>query len=389
MKLERLDSFIMRIIKIFDTTLRDGEQAPGNSLTVEEKIEVARALEEMGVDIIEAGFPIASSGDFEAVEKISETVRSCTVAGLARCSVKDIEAAYGALKRAVSPRIHVFIATSPVHMEYKLRKTPEQVIAIAEESVKMARSLVGDVEFSAEDALRSDPEFLVEIYRAAVLAGATTLNIPDTVGYSAPEEYARLVAHLKEEINDEDIVLSTHCHNDLGMAVANSLAGVRAGAGQVECAVAGVGERAGNASLEEVVMAMRTRADYYGAETHVRPRLIGPTARLVSERMGFEIHRNKPIVGRNVFAHESGIHQDGVLKRRETYEIMNPSDVGWEGETLVLGKHSGRNALRSVLSEFSWSGDEEAFEKIFERMKEMADRRKGISVDDLKKLFSI
>lgn len=377
----------MRTIKIFDTTLRDGEQAPGNSLTVEEKVEIAKALDDLGVDIIEAGFPIASAGDLQAVQNISQVVRGCSVAGLARCSRKDIEAVYQVLRDAVSPRIHVFIATSPIHMEYKLRKSPDEVIELAEESVRLARKYVSDVEFSAEDALRSDPKFLAQVYRVVVHAGATTLNIPDTVGYTTPREYGELVSYLKEEINDDDVIFSTHCHNDLGMAVANSLAGVEAGAGQVECTVLGTGERAGNASLEEVVMALKTRRDYYHADTKVRSENIGKVACLVSKRMNFEIHKNKPVVGRNVFAHESGIHQDGVIKYRETYEIMNPRDVGWKGESIVLGKHSGRRALKKTLDDVGWKGSEAVFENIFAAMKELADRRKVIDYNDLVKLI--
>ncbi len=378
----------MRHIAIFDTTLRDGEQAPGNSLTVPEKVEVAQALERLGVDIIEAGFPIASAGDLEAVQMISGVVRRASIAALARCNKKDIDAAYEGVRDAVAPRIHVFIATSPVHMKHKLRKTPNEVLELAEESVRYARSLVPDIEFSAEDALRSEPKFLAEIYRRAVRAGARTVNIPDTVGYTTPKEYYDLVAYLREEIGNPDVVLSTHCHNDLGMAVANSLAGVEAGAGQIECTIAGIGERAGNAALEEVVMALRTRADYYQAQTRIETSRIGETARLVSGKMHFDIHRNKPILGKNVFAHESGIHQDGVIKHRATYEIMNPEEVGWEGDTIILGKHSGRRALAHVLEEIGWQGSEEAFEKIFTGMKEMADRRKVVSYNDLVKLIN-
>src|SRR6187399_2722154 len=335
-----------RPIVIFDTTLRDGEQSPGCSMNKAEKLEVAQALVDLGVDIIEAGFPIASPDDFEAVREIASNIRGSTICGLARCNEQDIDRAWEALKLAKQPRIHVFLATSAIHREFKLKMTREEIVARAVAGVKRAVSYCDDVEFSPEDAARTERDFLCQVVEAAIAAGATTVNIPDTVGYATPQEYGSTIALLKNRVpNIDKAVISTHCHNDLGLAVANSLAAVENGAGQIECTINGIGERAGNCSLEEVVMAMRTRADFYHCSTRiVTPRLV-PTSRLVTSITGMQVQRNKAIVGRNAFAHEAGIHQDGMLKERRTYEIMSPEDVGFKATDLVLGKHSGRAAL--------------------------------------------
>ena len=318
-----------RHIRIFDTTLRDGEQSPGASMNLAEKLEVAQALVDLGVDIIEAGFPIASTGDFEAVREISANIRGATICGLARCNDKDIDRAWEALKQAISPRIHVFLATSAIHREFKLRMTTEEIIERAVAGVKRATSYCDDVEFSPEDAVRTEPDFLCRVVERAIEAGATTVNIPDTVGYATPDHMHRVIRNLIERVpNIDKAVVSMHCHNDLGLAVANSLAGVEAGAGQIECTINGIGERAGNCSLEEVVMAIRTRADHYHCQTGINTQRLVPTSRLVSAITGMQVQRNKAIVGRNAFAHESGIHQDGMLKEPTTYEIMRPEDVG-------------------------------------------------------------
>ncbi|NLE36961.1 MAG: 2-isopropylmalate synthase, partial [Pirellulaceae bacterium] len=335
-----------RNIIIFDTTLRDGEQSPGASMNLPEKLEIAQALIELGVDVIEAGFPIVSPGDFEAVREVAKIAGHTTVCGLARCRDADIDKAWGALRFAQRPRIHVFLATSAIHREHKLRMDKSEIIRRAIEGVRRAAGYCRDVEFSPEDASRTELDFLCEVTEAAIDAGATTINIPDTVGYATPDDMRRVITALRERVpNIDRAVLSVHCHNDLGMAVANSLAAVRAGAGQVECTINGIGERAGNCSLEEVVMSLRTRHDYYNADTRVVSRRLVPTSRLVSSVTGIEVQRNKAIVGQNAFAHEAGIHQDGMLKERSTYEIMRPEDVGFAKTDLVLGKHSGRAAL--------------------------------------------
>lgn len=374
---------------IFDTTLRDGEQSPGASMTKEEKIRIAKALERMQVDIIEAGFPIASLGDFEAVQAVARTIKDSTVCGLARALDKDIDRAGEALREANAARIHTFIATSPIHMERKLRMNPDQVVEQAVHAVRRARQYTDDVEFSAEDAGRSDLDFLCRIFEAVIEAGATTLNVPDTVGYNLPEQFGETIRQLREKMpNADKAVFSVHCHNDLGLAVANSLAAVTSGARQVECTINGLGERAGNASLEEVVMAVKTRRDVFHCNVdHIDTTQIVPTSRLVSGITGFPVQPNKAIVGANAFAHESGIHQDGVLKHRETYEIMRAEDVGWSANRMVLGKHSGRNAFKSRLAELDIEFDsEEALNDAFVRFKELADKKHEIYDEDLQAL---
>ena len=371
---------------IFDTTLRDGEQSPGASMTLEEKVRIAKVLEEMQVDIIEAGFPIASPGDFEAVKAVATAVKKSTVCGLARSLDVDIERAGEALKPAESSRIHTFIATSPIHMKEKLRMQPDDVLAQAIKSVKKARQYTDDVEFSAEDAGRSELDFLCRVVEAAIDAGASTINIPDTVGYNIPHQFGELIKQLLERVpNADKAIFSVHCHNDLGLAVGNSLASVLNGARQIECTINGLGERAGNASLEEVVMAVRTRQDVFDCDTNINTRIILPASRLVSSITGFPVQPNKAIVGKNAFAHESGIHQDGVLKSRETYEIMRAQDVGWSDNKIVLGKHSGRSALRSRLEEIGIKMDsEEALNAAFSRFKDVADRKHEIFDEDLR-----
>ena len=375
---------------IFDTTLRDGEQSPGASMTREEKVRIARALERLRVDVIEAGFPAASQGDFESVKAVAETVREARVCGLARANDEDVDRAGAAVKPAAAGRIHTFIATSPVHMEKKLRLTPDQVVERAVAAVKRARQHCDDVEFSPEDAGRSEPDFLCRIIEAAIDAGAGTINIPDTVGYNLPEQFAGLIRDLRQRIPNADrAVWSVHCHNDLGLAVANSLAAVQAGARQVECTINGLGERAGNAALEELVMALRTRQDEFACASRVETREILPTSRLVANITGFAVQPNKAIVGINAFAHESGIHQDGVLKHRETYEIMRAEDVGWGTNRMVLGKHSGRNAFRSRCEEiginFETAGQ---LNEAFQRFKELAEKKHEIFDEDLQALAS-
>ena len=370
---------------IFDTTLRDGEQSPGASMNKDEKVRIAKALERMRVDVIEAGFPIASQGDFEAVQAVARTVRESTVCGLARALDKDIDRAGEALREAASARIHTFIATSPIHMKKKLRMEPEQVIEQAVAAVKRARRYTDDVEFSPEDAGRSEPDFLCRVLEQVIEAGATTLNIPDTVGYSIPEQFGALIRTLIERIpNSDKAIFSVHCHNDLGLAVANSLAAVMNGARQVECTINGLGERAGNAALEEVVMAVRTRHDVFSCDTGLDTTQIVNCSRLVSGITGFPVQPNKAIVGANAFAHESGIHQDGVLKSRETYEIMQAQDVGWTQNRMVLGKHSGRNAFRARLAELGTVFEsEEELNAAFFRFKELADKKHEIFDEDL------
>ena len=375
---------------IFDTTLRDGEQSPGASMNRDEKVRIARALERLRVDVIEAGFPAASPGDFEAVQAVARSVSDSTVCGLARALDHDIDCAGEALKDAGRPRIHTFIATSPIHMERKLRMTPDQVVERAVEAVKRARRFTDDVEFSPEDAGRSEEDFLCRIIEAVIAAGATTINIPDTVGYTLPHEFGSLIARLRERIPNADrAIFSVHCHNDLGLAVANSLAAVLNGARQVECTINGLGERAGNAALEEVVMAVRTRQDVFPCDTGINTREIVPCSKLVSSITGFPVQPNKAIVGANAFAHESGIHQDGVLKHRETYEIMRAEDVGWGANRMVLGKHSGRNAFRTRMKELGIEFDsEEALNEAFARFKELADKKHEIFDEDLQALIS-
>ena len=375
---------------IFDTTLRDGEQSPGASMTQEEKIRIARQLERMNIDIIEAGFPAASNGDFKAVKAVADTIKDSTVCGLARAIKGDIDRAGEALKNANSARIHTFIATSPVHMEKKLRMSPDQVLEQAVKAVKWAREYTDNVEFSPEDAGRSNIDFLCHILEAVIKAGATTLNIPDTVGYTMPEQFGKLVQTLRERIpNSNKAIFSVHCHNDLGLAVANSLSAVMNGARQIECTVNGLGERAGNASLEEIVMAVRTRQDVFPCETLIDATHIVPASKLVSGITGFPVQPNKAIVGANAFAHEAGIHQDGVLKHRETYEIMRAEDVGWGANKLSLGKHSGRNAFRNRLAELGIELEsEEILNATFIRFKELADKKHDIFDEDLHALVS-
>jgi len=375
---------------IFDTTLRDGEQSPGAAMTQDAKLRIARSLERMRVDVIEAGFAAASPGDFAAVQAIAKTVTGSTICTLARANAGDIHKAGEALAPAVRRRIHTFIATSPIHMEKKLRMTPDQVVESAIGAVKLARQYTDDVEFSAEDAVRSEMDFLVRIFTAAIEAGATTINVPDTVGYSVPQQWGERMRQLIERVPGADqVVWSTHCHNDLGMAVANSLAAVLGGARQVECTINGLGERAGNASLEEIVMAVRTRSDFFGIDSNVDATQIVPTSRLVSNVTGYPVQPNKAIVGANAFAHESGIHQDGVLKHRETYEIMRAEDVGWAANRLTLGKLSGRNAFRARLQELGHSFKSEAeLAEVFARFKDLADKKHEIFDEDLQALVT-
>jgi 2-isopropylmalate synthase len=374
-----------RKIWIFDTTLRDGEQSPGATMTVEEKLGVADALVALGVDIIEAGFPAASPGDFEAVKLIAQRVKGSTVAGLARTNTNDIEQCARAIADAERPRIHTFIATSDIHLKHKLRMSREEVLERVEAMVKLARSFVEDVEFSAEDATRTDWAYLVEVFTRAIEAGATTLNVPDTVGYTTPKEYADLMAYLQEHVPGiDDVVISVHCHNDLGMGTANTLAAIAAGARQAEVTVNGIGERAGNTALEEVVMALTTRGDQFGgAYTNITSSRIVPTSRLISSITGLDVQVNKAIVGENAFAHEAGIHQDGMLKERTTYEIMNPADVGWEGTKLVLGKHSGRAGFKNALNELGLKLPDEEIHEAYLSFLALADKKKRVTAADL------
>ncbi len=375
---------------IFDTTLRDGEQSPGASMTKDEKVRIAKALERMRVDVIEAGFPIASPGDFEAVQAVARAVKDSTVCGLSRALEKDISRAGEALKDANSSRIHTFIATSPIHMKMKLRMEPDAVLEQAVQAVKIARRFTDNVEFSPEDAGRSETDFLCRVIEAVIDAGATTINIPDTVGYNLPNQFGSLINTLIERIpNSDKAIFSVHCHNDLGLAVANSLSAVQNGARQVECTINGLGERAGNAALEEIVMAVRTRQDLFDCDTELDTTQIMTCSRLVSGITGFPVQPNKAIVGANAFAHESGIHQDGVLKSRETYEIMRAQDVGWSENRIVLGKHSGRNALRSRLLELGIElHSEEELNEAFSRFKDLADKKHEIYDEDLQALVT-
>ena len=374
-------------IYLFDTTLRDGEQSPGVSLNVEEKLEIAGQLARLGVDVIEAGFPIASPGDFAAVKTIAENIKGPVIAGLCRATRGDIDRTWEAVKGAESPRIHTFLATSDIHLKYKLQKSREEVLLQAVEAVKYARKFCSDVEFSAEDASRSDLDFLAQVIEAVIEAGAGVINLPDTVGYAVPEEYGHFIRSVMERVpNIDRAIVSVHCHNDLGMAVANSLAAICNGARQVECAVNGIGERAGNASLEEIIMALYTRQAFYDKEININYNEIYRSSRLVSSLTGMEVQANKAIVGKNAFLHESGIHQDGVLKERSTYEIMSPELIGISSSNLVLGKHSGRHAFKERLEELGYRLGDEELEKAFLDFKELADKKKEVTNDDLEAL---
>jgi len=373
---------------IFDTTLRDGEQSPGASMNTAEKIEVARALAAMKVDVIEAGFPIASPGDFEAVSRVAAEVKGATVAGLARALEKDIVCAHEAVKAAERPRLHVFLATSKIHMEHKLKKAKEEIVRLAVEGVKLARNLCDDVEFSPEDASRTEPDFLCRVVEATIAAGATTVNIPDTVGYAVPEQFGALIATLRDRVpNIHKAVISVHCHNDLGLAVANSLAAVKAGARQVECTINGLGERAGNAALEEIVMNLKTRRDYFGADTGIVTQRLVPTSKLVASLTGIFVQRNKAIVGLNAFAHEAGIHQHGVLAHSACYEIMRPEDVGLQKSDIVIGKHSGHHAIGERAHELGYDLDGEQLARVVTEVKALADKKKQIFDDDLRTII--
>uniref|UniRef100_C6E526 2-isopropylmalate synthase n=1 Tax=Geobacter sp. (strain M21) TaxID=443144 RepID=C6E526_GEOSM len=374
-----------RTIKIFDTTLRDGEQSPGASMNIEEKLRLAKQLQKLNVDVIEAGFPIASEGDFEAVKKVAQTIKGPEIAGLCRSGFKDIDRAWEALKYAEEKgRIHTFIATSDIHMKYKLQMTPAQVLDNAIKGVKRARSYTANVEFSCEDAVRTDLKFLAEVVGAVIDAGASVVNIPDTVGYTIPFEYFNIIKYLKDNVkNIDDAIISVHCHNDLGLSVANSIAAVQAGAGQVECTINGIGERAGNCSLEEFVMAIRTRGDILPFKTNVVTDQLTPASRLLTQVTGIVVQQNKAIVGANAFAHEAGIHQHGMLMEKSTYEIMTPESVGLKASALVLGKHSGRHAFKKRLEELGHELDEEALNKAFTRFKALADLKKEVFDEDL------
>lgn len=371
-------------VVIFDTTLRDGEQAPGFSMNPEQKLRMAKQLERLGVDVIEAGFPIASEGDFEAVKKIAKEIRGVTIAGLARCKKEDIDRAWEALKYAKHPRIHVFIATSDIHLKYKLKMTREQVLDTAIQWVKYAKKFTNDVEFSAEDATRSDVDFLAQVFEAVIENGATTLNVPDTVGYAIPEEFGAMIRALFEKVpNIHKAVVSVHCHNDLGLAVANSVTAIQNGARQVECTINGIGERAGNAALEEIVMILKTRAERFGVVTGVNTTEIYRSSQLLCNITGVYVQRNKAIVGANAFAHEAGIHQDGVIKNPLTYEIMTPQSVGIPESVLILGKHSGRHALGKRLEELGYKLSKEELERLYRAFIQLADKKKEVYDTDL------
>lgn len=379
----------MDIVKIFDTTLRDGEQSPGCSMDLDEKLRMARQLAKLGVDVIEAGFPIASKGDFAAVQAIAREVEGASVAGLARATRKDIDACWEAIREAKKPRIHTFIATSDLHLKHKLGKSREEVLQDAVAAVRYAASCTSDVEFSAEDATRSDWSYLAEVLQAVIAAGAKTVNIPDTVGYTYPEEFYKLITHLRGTVpNIGQAVLSVHCHNDLGLAVANSLAAIRAGARQVECTVNGIGERAGNAAMEEIVMTLKVRKELFQCDTRIRTEQIYHSSKLLSLITGVQVQPNKAVVGENAFAHESGIHQDGFLKNQLTYEIMTPESVGWTQSKLVLGKHSGRHAFRKRLQDLGYELGQVEFERAFEAFKALADKKKEIFDDDLEVILA-
>ncbi|MGH8953337.1 MAG: 2-isopropylmalate synthase [Acidimicrobiia bacterium] len=373
-------------VRIFDSTLRDGEQAPGIALEPEQKVTIATQLAKLGVDIIEAGFPISSPGDFRAVTRIAQEVEGPTIAALARAQANDVDRAWEAIQYAADPRIHVFLATSPIHMEHKLRMNEDEVITAVKANVARARDYTDNVEYSPEDATRSDPDFVIAVCQAAVDAGAATVNIPDTVGYATPSDYGELIRRVVQDVkgNQKDVVISTHCHNDLGLAVANSLAAVAAGARQVEGAINGIGERAGNTSIEEVVMALRVRADAYGVGVGVTTEEIYETSRMVSEETGYPVQFNKAVVGRNAFAHESGIHQHGVLRERTTYEIMDPTAVGMGNSMIVMGKHSGRAALKHSLDQLGLEVSGAAFEEAFTKMKDVADHSGEVTPNQIR-----
>jgi len=376
-------------VKIFDTTLRDGEQSPGNTMNIQEKLRVARQLEILGVDIIEAGFPIASPGDFEAVRLIAKSVKKCEIAGLARANNKDIDRAWEAVKIAKKPRIHTFISTSDIHLEHQLRKSRDEVLKIAVASVKRAKKYTPNVEFSAMDATRSDREYMCKVFAEVIDAGAVTINVPDTVGYSVPDEFGALIRYVVEHVpNISEARISVHCHNDLGLAVANSLAAVENGARQVECTINGIGERAGNASLEEIVMILRTRRDLYTPDTRIASNKIYPSSRLITSITGVAVQPNKAIVGANAFAHESGIHQDGLLKEKITYEIMTPESIGMTKSSLVIGKHSGSHAFRKRVEELGYSFSDQELKKAFQRFKELADKKKEVFDEDIEALLA-
>jgi 2-isopropylmalate synthase len=374
----------MRKINVFDTTLRDGEQSAGVNLNTIEKLEIAKQLERLGVDIMEAGFPASSQGDFQAVKAIATTIKNTSVTGLARTNKEDIDIAWDALKASVEPRIHIFIATSPIHMTYKLRKTPEEVLSSAVQSVKYAKQKFSHVQWSAEDACRSDKWFLVKIITEVIKAGATVINIPDTVGYFTPKEYGELFTFLKEHVSNlSDVVLSAHCHDDLGMATANSLSAIEHGVGQVEGTINGIGERAGNAALEEIAVALHIRQDYYHARTTLKLDEIKHTSQLISKLTGMAVPANKAVVGANAFAHESGIHQDGVLKEKSTYEIITPELIGLSSNRLVIGKHSGRHAFKQKAAELGFELSPEKLKEVFDAFKSLTDKKKEVTEDDL------
>lgn len=374
----------MEKLIIFDTTLRDGEQSPGASLTISEKVAVAKQLEKLGVDVIEAGFPIASEGDFQAVKKVAETVETPAVCGLARANTKDIDRCWEAVQHANNPRIHTFIATSKVHRQAKLRKNKEEILKITEKAVSRAKSYTDNVEFSPEDAARTNLDYMCDVVRVAIKAGATTINIPDTVGYANPAEFGQRIKYLRENVpGAKDVIISVHCHNDLGNAVANSLSAVKNGARQVEGCINGIGERAGNASLEEIIMNIETRKNYYNLETNINTQEIYKTSRLVSTLTGLLVQRNKAIVGENAFAHEAGIHQHGVLSDKNTYEIMTPEKVGWKGRNLVIGKHSGKHAVTAVLEDDGFELDEHEIKQITKKVKDLADKQKKVEPEEV------
>ncbi len=376
-------------VLIFDTTLRDGEQSPGASMNVREKVTVAKQLERLGVDIIEAGFPVASPGDFEAVSEIARVLKKPVVVALARAKIKDIDVAFDAIKSAKRPMIHTFVSTSDIHLKYQLKKSREEVLKIAKASVKRAKSLTELVEFAAMDATRSDLPYLAEVVAVAIAAGATTINIPDTVGYTVPDEYAAIMKYLLENVPGiENTTLSVHCHNDLGLAVANSVAAVSSGARQVECTINGIGERAGNTSLEEFVMSLKVRKDRFGYNTNIKTELIYPTSRMVSAITGITVQPNKAIVGANAFSHESGIHQDGLLKEKTTYEIMTPQSIGYSHTSLVLGKHSGRHAFKERILKLGYELTDDQIEKAFKSFKKLADKKKEIFDEDIEAIVA-
>ena len=369
---------------IFDTTLRDGEQCPGASLNRKEKLEIARKLALLKVDVIEAGFPAASPGDFDSVQEIANEIRGTSIAGLARALEKDIEAVARALKKAASPRIHIFLSTSKTHREHKLQKNKSEIIKMATDAVRFGKSFCDDIEFSPEDASRTEHDFLYEVLEAVIDAGAKTVNIPDTVGYAVPDEFGQLITNIRQNVsNIEKAIISVHCHNDLGMAVANSLAAVKAGARQVECTINGIGERAGNAAMEEIVMALKTRKKFFNIDTRIDTKHILSCSKLVSSLTGFFVQRNKAIVGKNAFAHESGVHQDGFLKKKDTYEIMNPTDIGLEESELVLGKHSGRNALSKRIQDLGYNLTDAELNEVFKNFKILADEKKDLFDEDI------